>query len=145
MFVFENVINFVPRICFWFKIDYALQLAVRFIVKIIASSEDSEEISGIIEANPGIAKFFCEYAEILEYCYKGGVVINHLTNEILNNQILAAMVEVLTVCATENHSHVMLMPEQHQFFGDNNIFFSLKKKNVNSVKQEWMKGWGSQK
>ena len=54
----ENVINFIPRIFFWFKIDYAVQLAVRFIVKIISGSEDGEEISGIIEANPEIAKYF---------------------------------------------------------------------------------------
>ena len=94
------------------KVDYAVQLAVRFIVNIISGSEDGEEISGIIEANPGIAKYFCEYAEIVEYCYKGGVVKNHLRNEILYNQILGAMVEILTVCSMENHSHVMLMPEQ---------------------------------
>ena len=52
VFVLENVINFVPRIFFWFKVDYAVQLAVRFIVKIISGLEDSEEISGIIELNP---------------------------------------------------------------------------------------------
>ena len=61
VFVLENVINFVPRIFFG--------LAIRFI-----RLEDSEELSGIIEANPGIARYFCEYAEIVEYWYKGGIV-----------------------------------------------------------------------
>ena len=44
VFVLENVINFVPRIFFWFKIDYAVQLALRFIVRIISGSEDEDEI-----------------------------------------------------------------------------------------------------
>ena len=52
----ENIIHFVPKIVYWFKPNYAVQIAVRYSVKMMSGETDSQGISAIIGSNAGLAK-----------------------------------------------------------------------------------------
>ena len=52
-YILYNIIHFVPKIFFWFKIDYATQIAIRFIVKLLSATDNCQHISWIIDSNEG--------------------------------------------------------------------------------------------
>ena len=65
----ENVIHFIPKVVYWFKPKYAVQIATPYAVKTMSGEKDSQISSKIIGSNTGLAKKFENFLEIEERVY----------------------------------------------------------------------------
>ena len=143
--ILDNVVHFVPRVFYLFKIDYAVQIAIRYMVKMLSGTEDSNHINSIISANPGINEYFVNFLEIVEYVYKGNLIKSYLSNEAFNTQILSSLVEVIEINRNESFNHPMLMPQKLRLLGDNNQIFSQNTLNDNVKRPDWVGERGKQR
>ena len=137
-YVLENVIHFVPKIVFFFKVDYAVQISIRFIVKQISGTECQNEINNIISSNPGISEYFKELAKITEYVYTGKVLTSFHTNEIWNTLMIGALLEVLSIAKNEQWDYPFVTPQILVTLGDCNSFFSSDSNIPQLSRPSWM-------
>ena len=77
----ENIIHFIPKIVYWFKPNYAVQIATRYSVKMMSGETDSQSISAIIGSNEGLAKYFENFLVIVERVYTCHWLNNIMVNE----------------------------------------------------------------
>ena len=68
----ENVIHFLPRVVYWFRPNYAVQIAAHFTVKMLSGEKDSQTISKIISANRGLGKYFENLSYVKGYMQEIG-------------------------------------------------------------------------
>ena len=65
-----NVQDFVPKIFFWFRPAYCVQLSVRYMVKLLLG-EQNEKIEKVISTNPSLYKFFLNCHALGKYICTG--------------------------------------------------------------------------
>ena len=63
-----NVQHFVPKIFFWFRPAYCVQLSVRYMVRLLLG-EKNENIEKAISTNPSLYKFFLNCHALGKYIY----------------------------------------------------------------------------
>ena len=54
----QNVELYLPRIIFWFRPVYAVQLGVRFVIQALTGNQDKTQIEAIIVQHTHIYNFF---------------------------------------------------------------------------------------
>ena len=63
-----NIQDFVPKIFFWFRPAYCVQLSARYMVKLLLA-EQNEIIEKVISTNPNLYKFFLNCHALGKYIY----------------------------------------------------------------------------
>ena len=63
-----NVQDFVPKIFFWFRPAYCVQLSVRYMIKLLLG-EQNDNIERAISTNPSLYKFFLNGHSLGKYIY----------------------------------------------------------------------------
>ena len=66
---------------YWFRPNYAVQIAARYTVKMLSGEKDSQTISKIISANVGLAKYFENFLVLCERIHTGHWLNNNMVNE----------------------------------------------------------------
>lgn len=123
-YVLQNVSYFTPTIMFFFKPEYSVQIAVRFVIKLISGYTETKHIEAILARNMKIYNFFKEFLAISEYVYRGDVLIHFMTNETLNKKLIAALIENISLQRGEEANHPSVTPEILTFWGDSNGIFN---------------------
>ena len=134
-FFLENVIFFVPKIFYWFRPNYAVQIATRFSIKMLSGQTEGQVISEIIGANQGIAKYFENFLRIVENIYSGNWLNSVMINEDFSILLIGAFIEILVLNRKEAFEHPMIMPNLLKDLGDNNGMFST---GVQRCQPDWM-------
>jgi len=108
-FVVENAINFIPRIMLGFRPDYAVQLSMRFIIRLVSGHTEIEEICKIIENNERLVKYFTHIYEFSIHIYKGGLCYNQNDyNEELNKEVIQSYIELMNCERYEEQEFVRI-------------------------------------
>ena len=124
-FVVENAINFIPRIMLGFRPDYAVQLSMRFIIRLVSGHTEIEEICKIIENNERLVKYFTHIYEFSIHIYKGGLCYNQNDyNEELNKEVIQSYIELANCERYEEQESLFLNQTILAVWGDKNTWFT---------------------
>ena len=135
-YVLENILHFVPKVLFWFKPTYAVQMAVRFTVKMLSGETNNQAISVLIKTNAGIGQYFESFFSICISIYTGNFLNNVMINENFSVLALGALLEILYLNRKESFIHPMIMQVILVELGDINCIFT---GNQSKNKPDWLK------
>ena len=98
----QNIEYYLPRIIFWFKPVFAVQLAARYTVKQLTGYQNEDDVNFVINENMGIYQYLINFFEICCQVYQYGLnyKINNVSETLLL-QIQAALLEVLNLTRNE--------------------------------------------
>ena len=123
-YVLENILHFVPKVLFWFKPTYAVQMAVRFTVRMLSGETNNQAISALIKTNSGISQYFENFLSVCISIFTGNFLNNVMINEHFSVLALGALLEVLYLNRKESFNHPMIMPAVLVGLGDINCIFT---------------------
>ena len=135
-YVLENILHFVPKVLFWFKPTYAVQMAVRFTVRMLSGETNNQAISALIKTNSGISQYFENFLSVCISIFTGNFLNNVMINEHFSVLALGALLEVLYLNRKESFNHPMIMPAVLVGLGDINCIFT---GNQSKNKPDWLK------
>ena len=123
-YILQNVSYFTPAIMFFFKPEYSVQIASRFIIKLISGYQETKHIEALLARNTKIYIYFKEFLAITEYVYRGDILLHFMTNETLNKRLIAALIENISLQKGETEYSPSITPEILTFWGDSNGIFN---------------------